>query len=36
MSLAVEATTASLTLWNGEDYGHKSGARTVTIGGTCF
>jgi hypothetical protein len=33
---SADATTASLTLWNGEDYGHKSGARTVTIGGTCF
>jgi hypothetical protein len=33
---AADAATNSLTFWNGEDYGHKSGARMVTIGGTCF
>lgn len=33
---AADATTKSLTLWNGEDYGHLDGKTTVTIGETCF
>ncbi len=31
-----DAVTNSLTLWNGEDYGHAIARRMVTIGGTCF
>lgn len=31
-----EETTASLALWNGEDYGFKKSEKFVTIGNTCF
>jgi hypothetical protein len=33
---SVDATTASLESWNGEDYGHTKRSRTVTIGDACF
>ena len=32
----LEATTKSLELWNGEDYGFSSSEKFVTIANTCF
>ncbi|MCW5960659.1 MAG: hypothetical protein KIS76_10900 [Pyrinomonadaceae bacterium] len=31
-----EAETAALTLWNGEDYGHKDSSHFITIANSCF
>lgn len=33
---ALEATTSSLNLWNGEDYGYTPSKKFVTIANTCF
>lgn len=33
---SLDATSSSLTLWNGEDYGYTSSKKFVTIANTCF